>query len=699
MKKGPEIKRKNRAAVKSRPDPYFPAAQSIGASDSLKSMLWFSLALIVVNLVIYTPVWRYGFLSWDDPLYVSKNADVLRGLTWQGFLWSFTTGHASNWHPLTWLSHMLDVQLFGEAAGFHHLISIFLHIANSILLFWAICRMTGSWRPSAVVAALFAVHPMHVESVAWIAERKDVLSAFFCILTFHAYISYVHRPQRYRYWMVFAFFALGLMSKPMLVTLPLILLLLDFWPLRRAQIEAGQKDRWRLIVVEKIPLFALSVASSIVTIIVQWQGGAVSSLKTIPLGARIANALVSYATYIVKMLWPADLVAFYPYKPSLLWLVGCSLLALVAATFMAFRLARNHPYVLMGWLWYLITLLPVIGLLQVGDQAMADRYTYLPFIGLFIIAAWSVPPLLDRLRYRNIVLFSATVVLICLLTAAARSQVRYWESDFALWTHAVEKEGPNNYIAHTQLGSALAERGDLTSAIKQYKEALRNNADSNEVLIKQGLALAYFKQGRIDEALSYYNEIIRINPRYAPAYINRGVVFRTIGKPEQAIEDFRTALKINPDEAEARYDLGYLLADNGRTDEAIANFNEALRINPKYAQACNRLGNALALRGKLDEAIAQYTKAISIKSDFWDARVNLGIALMKQGRDVEALNSFMEALKIKPDMAQVHNNVGVILINQGRTGEAVVHFKEALRLYPDSVDIRENLMSALAAQR
>jgi protein O-mannosyl-transferase len=694
--KEPKNKLKTRAAVKSKLSANLPASQSLLTSDSLKSAVLCSLILIALNLAIYAPAWRYGFLSWDDPSYVSQNAEVSHGLTYQGCLWAFTTGHASNWHPLTWLSHMLDVQLFGKIAGFHHLSNILLHIANSILLFWAICRMTGAWRPSAVVAALFAVHPQHVESVVWIAERKDVLSAFFCILTFHAYIGYVRRPQLNRYLTVLALFALGLMSKPMLVALPFLLLLLDLWPLRRVHLSTGQLKLWRHLVSEKIPLFALSAASSIVTIMIQWRGGAVSSFETIPLGQRTANILFSYAAYIVQMLWPKDLVAYYPYNPLPLWLAGGSLMALAAASFFVFRLARTQPYALVGWLWYLVALLPVIGLIQVGDQARADRYTYLPSIGLFIIVTWSAPLLLSRLRHRNVILCSAAAIMICALTAAARTQVRYWENDLTLWTHTVEKRGTNNYLAHMQLGSALADSGELTSAIEQYTESLRINAAMPAARIKLGLA--YFKQGRFSEALMQYNEAIRLNPRSDLAYIDRGILSGTQGERGQAIEDFLTALKINPDNAEAHYNLGYTLADDGKTDEAIAHFNETLRINPEHAHACNRLGTALASQGKADESIVQYARAIIIESNFWEARVNLGVALMHQNRDSEALGQFMEALRIKPDLAQVHNNVGVILSNQEKTAEAIIHFNEALRLYPDSVEIRENLRSALAVQ-
>jgi protein O-mannosyl-transferase len=674
----------------------YQTPQPASISAPIKSALWVSLVLIMLNLFIYAPASRYGFLTWDDPLYVTQNSEVLRGLTWQGFQWAFTTGSASNWHPLTWLSHMLDVQLYGRAAGFHHLTSILLHIANSVLLFWAIYRMTGSWRPSAFVAALFAVHPMHVESVAWIAERKDVLSTFFCMLTFHAYIRYIRKPHLNRYLILAVVFALGLMSKPMLVTLPFLLLLLDVWPLRRAKLEAGQGRVWLCLLSEKIPLLVLTAASSMVTIAVQWRGGTVISFTSASFGRRIANALVSYTAYVAKMFWPADLVAYYPYNTWPFWLVSGSFLALIATTFIAVRFARKHPYILVVWLWYLGTLLPVIGLIQVGGQAMADRYTYVPFIGLFIIVAWSAPLLLGRWRYKGIALLSAAAIVICSLSAAARNQVGYWKNDLALWTHTVARRGDYNFIAHTMLGYTWENLGEVTFAVREYTEALRIYSEIDSAHLRLGLIR--FSQGQFGEALTHYNHAIRINPNLTQAYISRGILRQVQGEVAQAIEDFRAALRVNPDDAESHHNLGRALVNEGKMDEAIAHLNEAVRLTPNNANARNDLGYALSSQRKIGEAIFQYTRAVSIEPDFWEAHANLGIALVAQGRDSEALGHFMEALRINPDLAQIHNSVGIILKNQGRKSEAISHLKEAVRLSPDSVKIRENLESAIAGQ-
>lgn len=697
MKKQPDKKQTIRARSESRLFARLPGAILPPALDSPAVALLIPLLLIALNLVVYAPAWDYGFLSWDDPLYVRDNAEVARGLTWRGFLWAFTTGHAANWHPLTWLSHMLDVQFFGMDAGLHHLTNILLHIANTLLLFWALVRMTGTWRPGAIVAALFAVHPLHVESVAWISERKDVLSAFFCMLTLHAYIHYARRPAARRYAIVLVLFALGLMAKPMLVTVPVLLLLLDFWPLGRAGLAKGQGHTWVRLAWEKAPLLALSAVSSIVTLLVQMRGGAVADPVTDPLGYRIANALVSYAVYIAKTFWPAGLAVHYPYTVVSWWPALGSLLLLGVLTFLSFRLARKHPQFLVGWFWYLIALLPVIGLIRFGDQARADRYTYLPLIGLFIVVTWLARALADRLPLPRATLPAVAVAVCCVLTAAARGQVGFWKNDIALWTRAVEKGGSGNHLAYTELASALADRGEPGAAVKHLLEAIRINPRSYEAHTRLGLL--YSRQGRFDEALEHCNEAIRLNPRFVQGYTNRGIVYGNQGNPAKAVEDFRKALELKPGDAALHYNLGYALADAGRTDEAWTQFQEALRINPDHAQARNWLANILAARGQTAEAIVEYRKALRSAPDFLDAHINLGVALMNQNRENEALTHFREALRIDPNLARVHSNIGVLLINQGKIGEAIAHFNQALALAPDDPDIQANLRNALAIQQ
>jgi Tfp pilus assembly protein PilF len=469
-----------------------------------------------------------------------------------------------------------------------------------------------------------------VESVAWVAERKDVLSTLFGLLTLWAYVAYTRRPGLGRYLAVLLFFALGLMAKPMLVTLPLVMLLLDFWPLRRlapapdpASGSVPSRNRWPVgaLLREKLPLLALSVASSIVTFVVQRRGGAVMGLDVIPLNLRAANAVVSYAAYIGKMLWPARLAVFYPYvRPLPEWWVAGACLGLVAVSVAVLWAGQRRPYLPVGWFWYLGTLVPVIGLVQVGSQPIADRYTYLPLIGLFIVVAWGVPDLLIRWPLGRVALPAAAVVAISGCAIAAWAQLQNWESSAALWTHALEVTTGNN-VAYNNLGNVLA------------------------------------KQGKFDDAIAQYSEALRIKPDYAFAHNN----------------------------------LGRVLASQGRAGEAIEHYSQALRIEPDYADAHNNLGIVLADQGKLDQAIAHYSRALHIKPDFADAHNNLGIALAKGGRADEAIHEFLEALRIKPGYPEAHNNLGIVLASQGKVSEAMAQYSEALRLKPDFQEARRSL--------
>jgi tetratricopeptide (TPR) repeat protein len=627
----------------------------------LKNVVWISAVLIAITLFVYSPVRHYGFLSYDDPLYVSENPQVMRGLTGPGILWAFKTGHSANWHPITWLSHMFDIQLHGMDAGRHHFTNVLLHIANAILLFGILYRTTGAWGKSAAVAALFAVHPLHVESVAWIAERKDVLSTLFWMLTIHAYLNYIHRPRLRRYVLVIAVFAIGLMSKPMLVTLPLILILMDIWPLGRVRFEAGQRNAWLKLIREKIPFVALAAASSIATVIAQWQGGAVQNFEILPLHLRIANAAVSYAAYIGQMAWPFNLAAYYPYEPFPLWWAVLSSLGLILVSAAVIRFSKRLPFLLMGWLWYLIAALPVIGLVQVGGQARADRYTYVPLIGVFIIVAWGIPHFLRRRRHYGISLSAAACILIGSLSVAARNQVRYWSSDLKLWNRTVQVTN-DNWLARTNLGLAYADLGDTVAAINQYTEALRihpNCAESHNAL---GVAL--FAQGRLEKAIEQYTEAIAIEPEYADARSNRGTALWKQGRIDEAFSEFHKSIKISPDDPEINYNLAFALADYGRTDEAITYYRKALASRPRYAEAYLQLGNILARKEVLHEAVDQYSKALRINPDYSDAHNNLGVVLMRQKRYKEAIAHFSEALRIDPGNIKAQNNLNMALEEQ-----------------------------------
>jgi tetratricopeptide (TPR) repeat protein len=632
---------------------------------SYKSSFLIVLALIAINIVIYAPTLQHGFSNYDDPFYVRDNTEVSHGLTGQGVIWAFTATHAANWHPLTWLSHMLDVQLFGMNAGRHHIANILLHIINSILLFWVLRRTTGAWFQSALVAFLFAVHPLHVESVAWISERKDVLCAFFGMLTFHAYINYTRRPLFRNLLIVIGAFSLGLMAKPMLVSLPILLLLFDIWPLHRVSLEAGQKGIWLQLIREKIPLFAIAAVSCIITVIAQSRGGAVQSFDAIPLSSRTINALASYVVYIGQMLWPGNLAAYYPFEPISAWLAVFSILILIAASIAAFRFARLYPYLLAGWIWYLCALLPVIGLVQVGGQARADRYTYMPHIGLFIMAVWGIAKIIECSRDLKIAFGSAAVLLVCALTIVAREQVHFWKNDVALWERAVQVT-PENCFLRANLGMALVSNDNLEAALEQYSEALRLNPDYSfgtwklsdayaEAHNAQGVAL--FKKGLWREAILHYEEALRVKPELAEAYSNMGTVLGIQGKAAEAVTEFEKALKLNPKNPEIHYNMGLMLAKQDAIDEAISHYQKALEIKPLYAEPHKELGDAFFIKGKIAEALKQYSKALEIKPDFAKAHCNMGLALMFQKQYQDAIAHFSEALRLEPDSVEAQRNM------------------------------------------
>lgn len=633
---------------------------------SFKNVVLVSLVLIAVNLIIYAPTWQHTFLHYDDPFYVSENAEVSQGLTGHGITWAFTSSHSANWHPLTWLSHMLDVQLFGMRAGPHHIINVLLHIANSLLLFWLLFRTTGALFRSAVVALLFAVHPLHVESVAWIAERKDVLSALFWMLTFHAYISYTRQPLLRRRLILMGVFSLGLMAKPMLVSLPFLLLLFDIWPLHRVGLGPGQIQSWLQLIREKIPLIIIAAVSSVITLIAQSRGGAIQNFNLIPFSSRMVNALAAYASYIGQMLWPNNLAVYYPYTPISVSFAALSIIALIAISITAIRLAKRHPYLLVGWIWYLCALLPVIGLIQVGGQSRADRYTYLPLVGLFIMVAWGIPKIPEGRRYLNIALGSAAIILICALAIVARKQVHYWKNDIELWGHAVQVT-PADYFLRSNLGMALVAGRDLEAALDQYGEAMRLKPDYSYGKWKLSDAYAethntfgvsLFNKGLWREAMAHYEEALRIKPGMAEAHGNLGTIFAIQGKTAEAVTEFEKALKINPQNPEMQYNMGLILAKQGLTDEAAVHYRKALEIKPRYAEPQKELGDAFLIKGKLNEAIEQYSKALEIKPDFAQAHSNMGFALMYQKRYQDAIAHFSEALRIDPNNPESQRNLG-----------------------------------------
>jgi tetratricopeptide (TPR) repeat protein len=607
----------------------------------MRSKIYTSLFLAVITFAVYWQTVNHQFVSYDDGVYITENPHVKAGLTMEGVNWAFTATQGSNWHPITWLSHMLDVSMFGLRPGPHHLMNAAYHAANTALLFLLLLRMTGARWPSVFAAALFALHPMHVESVAWASERKDVLSAFFWILTLLLYERYVKHPGRMRYFLTLCAFILGLMSKPMLVTLPLVMLLMDYWPLGRMTGLTDQRAPgisvlkpclWRLI-LEKAPFFAMSAIISIVTIYAQHKGGAIASVSGLPFSFRAINALWSCVLYMGKMIWPLHLAVIYPIPSTLTILQGLfSGLLLAGISAIAVRSAKQHPYFLTGWLWYLITLVPVIGLVQVGRQSMADRYTYIPFIGLFIVIAWGLQTSAGDNRFRRAAVSAVAVIMTVALSACAWLQIGYWKDSITLFSHAI-KTVPDNYIAHENLGYALAQDGSLDEAIYHYTESLRISPDYERALTGMGNVLV--KQGKIAEAIHYTNKALVLNPDSAEAHFNMGFALMSQGRDEEAARHYSEGLRSEPDNAEIHFILGVTLASKGRLNEGIRHFSEALRITPGFAEAHYSMGVALLRQGKFDDSIRHFSEALRIKPGFAEAGLSLKEAIQLRNKSRE----------------------------------------------------------------
>lgn len=612
--------------------------------------LYLYLLLAAVTLAVYSQVVHFDFLNYDDPEYVTANFHVRSGFTWDGLAWAFTSFHAANWSPLTWLSHMADCQWFGMRSGWHHAGNVLLHTAAALLLFAALKRLTAARWPSAFVAFLFAVHPLHVESVAWIAERKDVLCAVFWFLALYCYARYARQPGAVRYLPVLMAFCLGLMAKAMILTLPFVLLLLDVWPLRRAN---------RLAVLwEKLPLFALAGGGALLTFFAHQRGDSVRSLSAIPFGLRIENALVTYAAYIVRMFWPANLAVFYPYRFDLpVWQVAAAGAALAGVTVLVVRWARSYPYLAVGWFWYLGTLVPVIGLVQVGAQSSADRYTYVPMVGLGIMLAWGAADLLHR-QPRLATTAAVCAVATCLLLTWV--QLGYWSDSRSLFQHAAEVTS-GNYVAYNNLAEY-----DLTRM--QNQEAL----------------------GNIQEAL-------RIRPAYPEAHANLALVLRRLGKLDDSEREYQSALRLLPSSGPVHAGYGALLVVEGRTNDALREFSAAERLRPDDDEAHFNRARALAALGRIDEAVAELYETIRLRPENAAVRHSLGFILLSRGRMGEAIAQFRVEAQLKPDDAGVHYNLGTLLVSAGRSDEAVEQFSQALRIKPDFAEARRRLEMARAS--
>ena len=611
------------------------------------------LFLIMVTLAVFSQVLNHEFINYDDDGYVTNNHRVQAGLTYENITWALTATELANWHPLTWLSHMSDCQLYGLDARGHHLTSILLHLLNTVLLYLVLRRSTKAIWQSAFVAALFALHPLHVESVAWVAERKDVLSTFFWLLTLWAYLGYVEHPGVQKYLVIILFFILGLLAKPMLVTLPFVLLLLDYWPLGRFQVSQAEGDYaasmqassssridWSVrlrLVLEKVPLLVFTIISSFVTFRVQQAAGAVKSVDVLSIKIRLANGLISYIKYIAKMVWPQQLAVFYPHPGSSLpmWQAAGAGLLLVGISVMVILALRRYPYLAVGWFWYLGTLVPVTGLVQVGGQAMADRYTYVPLIGLFIVIAWGVPDLVSKWRYRKLVLPLTAVVLISALILSTWKQLRYWQKSITLFEHALAVT-ENNHLAHDNLGNALAHQGRIDEAMSHFLLSLKIKPNSPKTHNNMGAAL--LELGNLEGAIAHFSESLRIQYDSAETHNNLGAAFIRLGEPDKALTHLRYAVELQEDYEDAHNNLGNVLLQLGQLDGAMVHFNRVLAIRPTNAEVHNNLGVVLARQGRLAEAIAHFSEAVRLKPDYMQARTNLELALKQTNRSPAKLD-------------------------------------------------------------
>jgi tetratricopeptide (TPR) repeat protein len=625
------------------------------------------LALAVGILLIYGQVRHFEFINYDDGSYVYLNSHVLNGLTHSGIHWAFTASHSSNWHPLTWLSLMADMSIFGVNPGAMHFVNVILHILNTTLLFLVLVQMTGSLWPSAFVAAAFAFHPMHVESVAWVAERKDVLSTLFWLLTMAAYVSYVRRPGTSKYLFALFLFALGLLAKPMLVTLPLILLIMDYWPLNRlnfpspkkpsrAKNQVPQPGLYKTLqpfLVEKIPFFSLSAASCVVTFIAQKQGGAVAELSRIPLDARIANTFLSYARYIGRLFWPQDLAVFYLFDANRVPFsnIVFSAIFLLILCVVIYYLNRGRKYILAGWCWFLVTLIPVIGIIQVGMQAFADRYTYISYIGLFIIIAWGIQELCSKLKINKPALAFTAIAILVVLGIAARQQTSYWKNSITLFTHALEATDDLNYVAHCNLSSACSDRGDLLRAAEHAAKAIKISPDYTDAVLAFGNV--FLRQGDIPHAIEYFQKVVTNRPGYPNGHVDLGSAFLQQGRLAEALAEFKIALKLHPDCKEALNNLALVMATvpgfkSSDPTEPITLASRACVLSYyKNPFILGTLAAAYASAGQFADAVKTANKALAFADPKSDR--DLVIALQDQLACYSAGKPYTDPSVIVPD--------------------------------------------------
>ncbi|HEV2327526.1 MAG TPA: tetratricopeptide repeat protein [Verrucomicrobiae bacterium] len=680
-----------------------PAARSHSRWKSVA--VCFVLALAV--WAVFGQTIRFAFINYDDDAIVYENPAVTRGLDLHEIVNVFAQNSGrESWFPVTDVSHMLDWQLYGPNAGGHHLTNIVLHAATAVVLFLALQAMTGALWRSAFVAAAFAVHPLRVESVAWVAERKDVLSGLFFMLTLWTWIRHVQKQpilqkpaagvlldpghwSSHYYWAL-VFFILGLLSKSIVVTLPLILLILDFWPFERFKVYS-----FPVLLLEKWPFFLVSAGGCAVTVVTQRH--VVLAARHFAWPWRLENALVAFVDYLQHMFYPVGLALLYPHPPGHFPLLKLcvSVLVMLAISAVALLAVRKHPYLLVGWLWYLILFLPVIDIMQTGDQTRADRYTYLPQIGLLFSIAWGIADLFPSLPSRKIVLAGAAGAVLVALSVAAHVQTASWKNSISVWTRTLSL-WPQSYIANCNLGIALADQGNVSDAVDHFKRALQINPQDAKSVNNLGKVLT--SQGQLDAAIQDFHQALQLDPDNVRALNNLSVALADQGKINDAVQNLETALRLKPDDADTCFNLGNLYTARADYDGAAQYYEQALQINPDFAEAHCNLGLIMARLGKLDQAIEQYESAIQIKPRYLDALNDLGGALAAKGDTAAAAGYYQQALDLKPDDPNTLNNLGVILARQGKLDGAVKCFNRAIQLNPNDPSSYNNLGIALASQ-
>jgi protein O-mannosyl-transferase len=685
-----KIRRKSEVIAKAVPQ---------GATGDWRLIAGIAVLLTVATVAVYWRTGGNGFVNYDDNGYITGNRHISKGLSWDSVKWAFTSYDLSNWHPLTWLSHMLDIQMFGMNAGGAHIVSLGIHICNVLLLFWFLCYTTRRLWLSGFVAAFFAIHPLHVESVAWVSERKDVLSTFFWLWAILAYAWYARSPCLRRYLLVVLALVLGLMAKPMLVTLPLILLLLDYWPLQRLGLEQqGRRKTTGVqpgkLLMEKVPLAMITLGSAIVTIIAQQTAMPAWELMNLPV--RVTNAIVSYWRYIREMVWPQGLAAFYPHPHTPLYIEAALVLLLIAAaTAGAIYVSKSRKYLTFGWLWYLVTLVPVIGLVQVGDQSHADRYTYVPLIGLFVIMVWAAAEIIERHSSLLKPLVAAAILVLTVLGMLAWRQVGFWKDDINLFGRAVSVT-QGNYVMLANLGVTYSTTDELDKAIDVLQKSLEIRPNEGRTL--NGLGAVMFKKQQYAQAAVYYAKATEAQPDLKEAQLAMARTLLAMRRAAEAEPYARRALALDPYWADAYAQLAAVLGETGKLEEGIVLCKRAMELNPKLAASHFNLAGIYVHQENFELAAEEYRKTIALEGDF-SAWNNLGNSLLRLGKPQEAEKSYRESIRLNPNRSDAFYNMGIALEEQGRRPEAIEAVRKALTLSPDSLDIKTYLDALITGRQ